>query len=97
MAGVSSGRSPVRVDHGVSPRCQAGPAEGTLAAAIAAKENGKTAADEPVVLVGDLTMPGNGFRLPVSAAAKSRLGAYAGKHVVLGIRPEHFHLKPTAT
>ena len=75
----------------------AGPAEGTLAAVLAQKENGKAAADEPVVLVGDLTMPGNGFRLPVGAAAKSRLSAYVGKHVVLGIRPEHFHLKPIGT
>src|SRR5581483_10447615 len=28
--------------------------------------NGAAASDEPVVLVGDLTLPGNGFRLPIS-------------------------------
>src|SRR4051812_24100995 len=43
----------------------AGPTPGTVAAA-AASENGNgdaEASDEPVVLVGELTLPGNGFRL----------------------------------
>src|SRR5437868_4411300 len=48
--------------------------------------------DEPLVLVGELTMPGTGFRLPVPKHLAGKLGAYAGQHVVLGIRPEHFHL-----
>src|SRR5688572_24807684 len=51
----------------------AGPTPGTLAAVMASKENGKTATDEPVVLEGDLTLPGNGFRLAVSGTLKNRL------------------------
>src|SRR6266480_355897 len=43
---------------------QAGPTPGTLAAATASG-NGNAASDEPVVLVGELTLPGNGFRLSV--------------------------------
>jgi multiple sugar transport system ATP-binding protein len=46
-------------------------------------------------MVGELTMPGNGFRLPVLQHLAGKLGAYVGQHVVLGIRPEHFHLHPT--
>ena len=73
----------------------AGPTPGTLAAVTAASGNGKTASDEPVVMVGELTMPGNGFRLAVPAHLRDRLGSRVGTHVVLGLRPEHFHLKPT--
>jgi multiple sugar transport system ATP-binding protein len=45
---------------------------------------------------GELTLPGNGFRLPIPAHLTERLaGAGAvGRHVVLGVRPEHFHLRP---
>ncbi len=58
--------------------------------------NGKPArSDEPLVKVGELTLPGNGFRLPVPARLVERLASYGGKHVVLGIRPEHFYLHPT--
>src|SRR5258706_6524592 len=53
------------------------------------------AADEPVVLVGELTLPGNGFRLPVPAHLRDRFAHQVGRHLVLGIRPEHFHLQPT--
>ena len=53
--------------------------------------NGRS--DEPVVRTGDLTLPGNGFTLPVEDRLKSLLAPYVGKHVVLGIRPEHFHLR----
>ena len=49
--------------------------------------------DEPVVLVGELTLPGNGFRLVLPAMLKDQLAGVVGKHVVLGIRPEHFHLR----
>jgi len=45
-------------------------------------------------MVGELTLPGNGFRLPVPDHLKDRLQGAVGKHVVLGIRPEHFHLRP---
>ncbi|HYO08561.1 MAG TPA: sn-glycerol-3-phosphate ABC transporter ATP-binding protein UgpC [Tepidisphaeraceae bacterium] len=70
----------------------AGPTPGSLNAAAAG--NGK-ASDEPVVMVGELTLPGNGFRLPVPGHLREALGGRIGTHVVLGIRPEHFHLKPT--
>ena len=46
---------------------------------------------------GELTFPPNGFTLPLdllSQAVKDRLATRAGGHVVLGIRPEHFHLQP---
>ncbi len=52
------------------------------------------ASDEPEVKVGNLTMPGDGFRLNVPARLREALSGWAGKHVVLGIRPEHLHLKP---
>jgi multiple sugar transport system ATP-binding protein len=58
--------------------------------------NGKPQrSDEPLVKVGELTLPGNGFRLPVPQHLMERLAPQAGKHVVLGIRPEHLHLHPT--
>jgi multiple sugar transport system ATP-binding protein len=41
-----------------------------------------------------LTLPGGGFTLPVPDHLRDRLAGAVGKHVVLGIRPEHFHLKP---
>ena len=49
--------------------------------------------DEPVVLVGELTLPGTGFRLVLPALLKDQLAGAVGRHVVLGIRPEHFHLR----
>src|SRR5213078_6900 len=48
--------------------------------------DGAPRSDEPVVMVGELTLPGNGFRLEVPGELQPRLAAYAGKHVVLGIR-----------
>jgi len=68
-------------------------AEGVLPGA-AEDGNGKPS-DEPLVMVGDLTLPGNGFKLPVAQHLSSKLAGQVGKHVVLGIRPEHFHLHPT--
>jgi multiple sugar transport system ATP-binding protein len=53
--------------------------------------------DTPVVRTGELTFPGNGFTLSldrVPPAAKERLASRAGRHVVMGIRPEHLHLSP---
>ena len=58
---------------------------------------GKPRSDEPTVMVGELTLPGNGFRLPLSQldpAVADRLAGQVGRHVVLGMRPEHFHLTP---
>ncbi len=70
----------------------------------AASGNGKPRSDEPTVMVGELTLPGNGFTLPLSKmgpAIAERLAGQVGRHVVLGIRPEHFclhqggdHLEP---
>jgi multiple sugar transport system ATP-binding protein len=54
----------------------------------------KPRSDEPLVLVGELTLPGNGFTLPIPDHLKPRLQGAVGRHVVLGIRPEHFHLRP---
>lgn len=51
--------------------------------------------DEPVVKVGDLTVPGNGFRIPVPSHLSDALSGKVGQHVVLGVRPEHLHLHPT--
>jgi multiple sugar transport system ATP-binding protein len=54
----------------------------------------KKADDEPVVMVGELTLPGDGFRIPIPAQLRERLAGHVGRHVVLGVRPEHIHLKP---
>jgi multiple sugar transport system ATP-binding protein len=35
-----------------------------------------------------------GFRMPVPARVKDKLSGWVGRHIVLGIRPEHFHLAP---
>jgi multiple sugar transport system ATP-binding protein len=59
-------------------------------AAGASQGNG----DAPVVMVGELSLPGNGFRLPVPAHLRDRLAPHVGRHIVLGVRPEHFHLQP---
>src|SRR4051794_21323306 len=56
--------------------------------------NGKPRSDEPLVLVGELTLPGNGFKLPIPDHLRQSLAGYVGKHVIMGIRPEHFGLKP---
>ena len=52
-------------------------------------------ADEPVVALGELTLPGNGFRLLIPDRMKDLLAGKVGSHVVLGIRPEHFHVRPS--
>jgi multiple sugar transport system ATP-binding protein len=62
------------------------------------KEIGNPAdADEPVVALGELTLPGNGFTLPVPDRLKDQLAGKVGSHVVLGIRPEHFHVRPSSS
>jgi multiple sugar transport system ATP-binding protein len=69
--------------------------EGKLENARQAGKNGGKASDEPVVMVGELTLPGNGFTLPIPDRLKDALAGKVGSHVVLGIRPEHFHLRQT--
>jgi len=73
--------------------------EGTLknarvAGGTSAVDGGGTSEDGPLVLVGELTLPGNGFTLAVPAHLVQTLSPWVGKHVILGIRPEHFHVKP---
>jgi multiple sugar transport system ATP-binding protein len=77
-------------------------AAGTAPGSSREAGNGKPRSDEPVVMVGELTLPGNGFTLPLSKLAPDgggrgaeRLAGQVGRHVVLGIRPEHFHLQST--
>jgi len=68
------------------------------AGATGAAKNGNGArSDEPRVMLGELTLPGNGFRLPVPQHLAERLAGQVGRHVVLGIRPEHFHLRATGS
>jgi multiple sugar transport system ATP-binding protein len=62
-------------------------------AASAPQGNG----DSPLATAGELSLPGNGFRLPVPAHLRERLAGYIGRHAVLGVRPEHFHLQPTGS
>jgi multiple sugar transport system ATP-binding protein len=59
--------------------------------------NGKPRSDEPVVWLGEVTLPGSGFKLPVPGHLREQLSDYIGKHVVLGIRPEHFYMNPVGT
>jgi multiple sugar transport system ATP-binding protein len=69
-------------------------ANARVAGGSPAAGNGKPRSDEPVVMVGELTLPGNGFRLPIADRLRPALAGCVGKHVVLGIRPEHFGLGP---
>jgi multiple sugar transport system ATP-binding protein len=65
--------------------------EGVVAKSDLSASDGKTSG------IGELTLPGNGFRLPISQASRpglNRLSSKVGRHVVLGIRPEHLHLRP---
>ncbi len=41
-----------------------------------------------------LTLPGSGFRLLVPLHLRERLDGFVGTHLVMGIRPEHFHVNP---
>jgi multiple sugar transport system ATP-binding protein len=61
----------------------------------AGKGAGGKASDEPVVLVGELTLPGNGFTLPIPDRMRDALAGKVGSHVILGIRPEHLHIRQT--
>jgi multiple sugar transport system ATP-binding protein len=44
----------------------------------------------------ELTLPPGGFTLSVPSSWRNALGGYVDKHVVLGLRPEHLHLRPMA-
>jgi multiple sugar transport system ATP-binding protein len=45
-------------------------------------------------LLGELTLPGTGFKLTIPRELQPVLQNWIGRHVVLGIRPEHLHLRP---
>ncbi|MDB5328349.1 MAG: putative transporter ATP-binding protein [Phycisphaerales bacterium] len=64
--------------------------EGALKGAKAVEQR----ADEPTVMAGELTLPGNGFRLSVPAHLSGAVSARVGRHTVLGIRPEHLSPHP---
>lgn len=67
--------------------------EGTLEnARVAAGKVDGTIKDGPLVMTGDLSLPGNGFLMPVPEYLRAILSAYVGKHIVLGIRPEHLSI-----
>jgi multiple sugar transport system ATP-binding protein len=59
------------------------------------KAGAKVAAGTSETRHGELTLPANGFTLPIPARLTDRLAGVAGRHVVLGIRPEHLHLNPS--
>ncbi|MCS7033000.1 MAG: TOBE domain-containing protein [Phycisphaerae bacterium] len=48
-------------------------------------------------MTGQVSTPGTGFRVPLNGELGGRLAGWVGRHVVLGIRPEHFHLHQTAS
>ncbi len=52
--------------------------------------------DEPVVMTGDLTLPPNGFTLPIPERFRDRLAGKVGSQIALGVRPEHIHLTQTS-
>jgi multiple sugar transport system ATP-binding protein len=45
---------------------------------------------------GDFSLPGGGFRMPIPPNLTDALAGSVGKHVVIGIRPEYFHVRPPA-
>ncbi|HEV7302090.1 MAG TPA: sn-glycerol-3-phosphate ABC transporter ATP-binding protein UgpC [Tepidisphaeraceae bacterium] len=71
-----------------------GKLENAKVSGSAAKKMAKEAeVDEPVVMTGDLTLPGNGFTLAIPDRMRDRLAGKVGSHVILGVRPEHIHLE----
>jgi multiple sugar transport system ATP-binding protein len=59
-----------------------------------AASNGNGNGHRPPIQDGELTMPGGGFTLPVPSCLRDTMRKSLNRHVVLGIRPEHFHLRP---
>src|ERR1051325_2133372 len=58
-----------------------------------AGSNGNGNGHGPHIKAGELTMPGGGFTLPIPPYLADTMRKSLNRHVVLGIRPEHFHLK----
>jgi len=59
-----------------------------------AGSNGNGNGHGPHVKVGELTMPGGGFTLSLPPHLHEAMRKSLNRHIVLGIRPEHFHLRP---
>ncbi len=51
----------------------------------------KIDAESAVIMEGELTLPGIGFRLDIPERLRGTLAGRIGRHIVLGIRPEHLH------
>jgi multiple sugar transport system ATP-binding protein len=56
--------------------------------------NGNGNGHHSPVKYGELTMPGGGFTLAVPSCLQETMRKSLNRHVVLGIRPEHFYLRP---
>jgi len=58
--------------------------------------NGMMVFEEGVVQggngAGELTFPGNGFKVMIAGEMQAAAWGMSGRHLVMGIRPEHFHL-----
>jgi multiple sugar transport system ATP-binding protein len=52
------------------------------------------AGNAPGLQDGELTLSGNGFTLVVPPHLRQRMEKHVGTRVVLGIRPEHLHVRP---
>jgi multiple sugar transport system ATP-binding protein len=59
-----------------------------------AKAAAASSSDEPFVATGNVTLTGAGFKFPVPKHLRDAIAGKVGQHVVLGIRPEHLHLRP---
>jgi multiple sugar transport system ATP-binding protein len=91
------GMPPMNFFDGASKVCdhQLAFEEGTLLPAPnVASDRSIGAKDGQSLAPGELTLPGNGFRLPIPDRLRGPLSERVGRHVVLGIRPEHLHLRP---
>ena len=56
--------------------------------------DGKMVFAEGTASPAGVSAPAMGFRLPVPAHLLERVAGAVGRHVVLGVRPEHFHVRP---
>jgi multiple sugar transport system ATP-binding protein len=56
--------------------------------------DGELIFEEGLSQASELTLPGGGFRLLLPPHLRERLERRVGTHVIMGIRPEHFHVGP---
>jgi multiple sugar transport system ATP-binding protein len=69
--------------------------EGRSQRAGRAADDGGAVGQDAQARTGEVTLPGGGFVVEVPGDRCEALSGWLNKHVVLGIRPEHFHLRPT--